>query len=225
MLFRSVNANGSAGSLSWPDNCGKIEPGWWLNDFNMDFKDVATDFTTGFIPGGGSGTNAYILTGINHEYVVNGNFKLTGSPKTILVIGGEVKLWVKGNLSIPATWEVKIEPGSVLKLYVGDTTGPAVSGDFGKVSSSAGPAATFQYYGLPTNDSVTWGGNNEFRGTVYAPQATFKLNGGGSGTFDYMGACVVNQVVMVGKFQFHYDEALKRKDPYAGYTAGTWREL
>lgn len=221
----SVGANGSAGSLSWPDNCGKIEPGWYFNDFNMDFKDVLPDFVGGFAPGGGSGTNAFIFTGGNNYYV-NGNFKQTGTKKTLLVQGGVVQFWVTGNFDIPTTWEIKIEPGSTFKVFVGNTTGPNVSGSFGEVNLAPGSfAATFQYYGLPTNDAITWTGNNEFKGTIYAPQATFTVKGGGSGNYDYMGACVVNKVVMVGHFNFHFDEALKKKGPPASFVAGSWREL
>ena len=100
--------------------------------------------------------------------------------------------------------------------------------DFGVVNMvGSSSAATFQYYGLPSNNSVTWNGNNGYRGTVYAPQADFYLKGGGNPAFpyDYMGACVVNQVFMNGHFKFHFDEALKRKPPVATYIAGSWREL
>jgi hypothetical protein len=72
---------------------------------------------------------------------------------------------------------------------------------------------------------VTWAGNDNFVGTVYAPQAVFTMGGGGSGIYDYQGACVVYEVVMNGHFNFHYDENLKKKDVNGGYAVASWLEL
>jgi hypothetical protein len=71
---------------------------------------------------------------------------------------------------------------------------------------------------------MSWTGNNAYVGTVYAPQASFKLGGGGSDEFDYQGACVVESVVMNGHFKFHYDEQLK-KTPLTGFAVSLWEEL
>lgn len=217
--------NGYAGPVGWTGQ-GLYSPSWYANDFNADFKDVDAPFTTGFSPGGGSGTNYWVLSGVNGNYYVNGNVSPLGARKTILVTGGLVKLYVTGDFSIPNNWEIKILSGSTFRLYVGQPTGSGNKGEFGQVNTAGGTdAATFQYYGLPSNTAVTWGGNNAYKGTVYAPQATFTMGGGGSTTYDFQGGCVVNSAVINGHFNFHFDENLKKKDPLTGYTAGTWREL
>jgi hypothetical protein len=133
---------------------------------------------------------------------------------------------VTGDFLIPNNWEIKVEPGSTFKVYVGQPTGTGTQAQFGIVNTAGGTdAAVFQYYGLPSNTAVTWNGNNTYKGTVYAPQATFTLGGGGALPYDYQGACVVYEVKMNGNFNFHYDENLKKKDPYSGYVAGRWQEL
>jgi hypothetical protein len=215
--------NGFAGPIGWTGK-GLYSPDWYANDFNADFKDVEPPFTSGFPLPSGSDTNDMIFTA--GDYYHNNNLKKTGTQKTILVTGGLVRLYVTGDFQLPLNWEIKIEPGSTFKVYVGQPTGSGTKGEFGAVNTAGGTgAATFQYYGLPSNTAVTWIGNNAYKGTVYAPQATFTCGGGGSDIYDYQGACVVNNAVLNGKFNFHFDEDLKKKDPYTGYTAGSWREL
>jgi hypothetical protein len=146
------------------------------------------------------------------------------------VAGGVVRLWVTGDFTPNNSWSITVLSGATFKLYIGED--PSVSttpvrASFGVVNIGASTdAATFQYYGFPNNTIVDWGGNDAYKGTVYAPQAVFTLAGGGSGApIDYMGACVVYQVVINGHFNFHYDENLKRKDPFSGYAPGSWLEL
>jgi hypothetical protein len=100
------------------------------------------------------------------------------------------------------------------RLYIGNTTGAATTAEFGSVNTVPGASPTaFQYYGLANNTSVTWGGNQSYKGTVYAPNAVFSVGGGGNNIYDYQGACVVNQIVLNGHFNFHYDEDLRRSGP------------
>jgi len=202
---------------------GLYDSTWYQNDFNADFKDVDPPYTGGFGLPAGVGTNYTIL--LSEDYYIAGNLKLTGAKKTILVLGN-ARLYVTGDLSLPSTWEIKIDTNATLKIFVGttDKTTP-VSGEFPDVNTSAtSDAAAFGYYGLPSNTAVTWTGNAAFKGTVYAPQAVFTLGGGGMNTWDYQGACVVSNVKMNGKFNFHFDENLKRKGPVSLLVAGSWRE-
>lgn len=112
-----------------------------------------------------------------------------------------------------------IAPGASLKLYVG-----GASTGLNQVNTD-GNAATFQYYGLPTNTDIKWGGNNAYVGTVYAPQASFTCGGGGNNTYDYQGACVVGSVNLNGHFNFHFDENLRRRGPVSAYVLSSWEEL
>jgi len=210
--FYTLLPNGSAGDLNW--NGPGIHPGWYRNDFNMDFPDVEAPYTSG-IPPTGKGTNKFELGSFG--YMLSGDLNLkTGD--NMLVLGNAI-LYITGNVNLSGQAVINIAPGASLKLYV---AGP--KSVFTQVNTT-GNAATFQYYGLPTNTEVTWTGNDQYVGTVYAPQAVFKLGGGGQNILDYQGSCVVKSVTMDGRFNFHYDENLRRRGPMLGYTVSSWREL
>ena len=133
--------------------------------------------------------------------------------KAVLALGN-AKLYVTGDFVIPSSWEIKIADGASFKVYVGTITGSAVKGEFGNVNTSiASDGASFGYYGLPSNNSVLWAGDDAFKGTIYAPQATLTVGGGGSTIYDFQGAVVANAVVLNGHFNFHFDENLKKKGP------------
>ncbi len=93
------------------------------------------------------------------------------------------------------------------------------------VINNGGNATNFYYFGLPSNTDVSFGGNAAFTGVIYAPQADFHLGGGGSTTYDFVGASVTKTVHMNGHFKFHYDEALRRHGPSRGYIIQTWDEI
>lgn len=213
--------NGSVGDLSW-NTKGAIQPEWYKNDFNVNFPDVLPPYSTGLqptvLPGPGSITTN-VLGGF--KYKVDGAMNLKAGD--VLWVTGKATLYVTGDFIMQSgggkSSMILIAPNASLKMFVGGQ-----SATFTTVNTE-GNAATFQYYGLPSNTSLTWSGNAQYMGTIYAPEATFNLGGGGNDTMDYQGACVVGSVVMNGKFNFHYDENLKRMGPISGYRVNSWREL
>ena len=112
-----------------------------------------------------------------------------------------------------------IAPGASLELYVGGANTSITT------LNNAGNCATFTYYGLPGNTSITLSGNDLFLGSIYAPQRRLELSGGGNNTLDYQGACAVNTIGMNGHFNFHFDENLRRKGPVRGYQITSWTEI
>jgi Tfp pilus assembly protein PilX len=218
----SVGANGSVGDLSWT-TLGAIQPGWYENDFNQAFRDVDPPFTAGLpVLNVGVGTNTYILA--SGDYYVNGDFVINNNET--LYVAGNARLYVTGNFTMKSANGsfVTIAPGATLKLYVGTQSGSPVSTAMTQVNT-VGNAGTFQYWGLPSNTSMSWSGNNVYVGTVYAPEASFEAGGGGSTAFDFQGSCSVNNLSMNGHFSFHYDENLKRSGPGTGFSVTSWREL
>lgn len=215
----SVGSQGSVGSSAWVDggNTG-IQPGWFADDFNMEFPDVLPPFS-----GGAATPVGKTVGGTNYSYVLGtDNYQLSSlSLKTgnAVLVAGRAVLYVTGNVSMSGSSQIYIAPGASLELFVG-----GASTSLTQVNTS-GYAKDFTYYGLPTNTSISWSGNNEFIGTVYAPSASFSLTGGGSNNNDYQGACIVNSVTMNGHFSFHFDESLARNGPLLGYVATSWTEL
>ena len=78
---------------------------------------------------------------------------------------------------------------------------------------TSGNANSFKYYGLPTNTNMSWSGNAEYVGCIYAPQATVQCGGGGSIIYDYQGAIVAKSIYFNAHFKIHFDEALVRRGP------------
>jgi len=192
------------------------------NDFNFDFGDVT-------LPGGNWGVsplaNPQTINGVAYQYVFSGNadYTLSGLSGNIYVdSNAHVRLQITGNAS----------PSIIRVASNGTNSGSLViymSGASFTLSSAAlvdgGVAANLSYYGLPSNTSISLNGNASFVGTIYAPNADFKMGGGGSGVYDFVGACIVKSAAMNGHFKFHYDENLVNVGPARGYVARSWREI
>ena len=86
-------------------------------------------------------------------------------------------------------------------------------------------ALNFTYYGTTNNTQISFKGNASFTGTIYAPEADFKMGGGGTSIYDFVGASVTKTVTMTGHYNFHFDENLMKAGAMRGYVATSWREL
>ncbi|MBI3414269.1 MAG: hypothetical protein HY043_02940 [Verrucomicrobia bacterium] len=222
----SVGPNGAVGAAAWiaAGNHG-IEPGWSRNDMNMNFPDVQAPFAGGaFTPSGGNytGTNyTYLLTAGN--YAID-SISMSGTKK--MLVTGNAILWIYSSFSMAGQTQIILAPGATLKMYVGNTTGSGASASLGGNGIvNPGNAMNFQYFGMPSNTSLSYSGNAAFTGTVYAPNANFSLGGGGNNIYDFVGASVTSTVSMNGHFHFHYDENLGRIGPRRGYIVTSWNEI
>jgi hypothetical protein len=74
----------------------------------------------------------------------------------------------------------------------------------------SGNAGTFQLYGLPSTTSISWTGNANYLGVIYAPSADLALGGGGSNLYDYQGGVAAKSISLNGHFAVHFDENLKQ---------------
>lgn len=210
----NLGPQGAAGSKAWIDS-GKsgIEPGYASDDMNVDFPDVTLPFTSGF--SGVSGTPLRINN--------SGNYMMDTLSKSLIVrAGATAVLIVNSRIQLTGLDSITIESGASLKIYMRGED--AFIGGKGVVNDT-GNALNFMYYGLPTNTALTFAGNGEFVGTIYAPQAAFSLKGGGVGIQDFVGASVTDSVTMTGNFNFHYDENLGRNGPDNGFTISSWNEI
>ena len=134
---------------------------------------------------------------------------------------GDAVLYVTGDFSLGGTASIQIAPGATLRLFVGGAGDLSGNG----VINTNNSAASFIYEGLPTSTSLNLGGNFQFVGCVYAPNATVTFNGSGNGTQDFVGAAVANTVTMNGHVNFHYDEALRKFGPFRGFVLTSWNEM
>jgi len=217
--------NGSVGDIPWVDaGTPGVMPGYWRNDLNIIFDDVVEP-TTPFLPtggagGGGSGTapdgNYY-----DHVFTLSGDYTVTDNRS--IYVGTNVHVRIKtvnlGSVYIAGTGGTGGNSGTMVAYLTGS------SASLTSTKLQSGKPVNLQIYGLPSVTDISYSGNGDFTGVVYAPQAVFSLNGGGSSTTDFIGASVTKVVKMNGHYNFHYDEDLKRAGPSKGYIATGWQEL
>jgi hypothetical protein len=216
-------AVGDAAFVEEPSNNGKIETGYFTDDMNVDFGEVRPP-TASAIPVSGNvgGTNyPYVLGTDSYRQL---NFSMNSG---IMMVTGRATFWIQDDLNISGTAKIVITPGASLTLYVGMPTGigsiATITG--GGIVNQNASALSFQYYGLPSNTSLTLSGNGTFVGSIYAPNADLTFNGGGAGGEDFSGAAIGKTVSMNGNFKFHYDEALRFIGPPKGYVVTKWDEM
>jgi hypothetical protein len=220
----AIGVQGSVGDLAWHvDGNRGIQEGASTDDMNVDFPDVEPPFTSGaYTPISGfygSTFYTYKLTNLENYYL--SSLSLNSSQK-LIVTEPNTTLYVGGNISITGHAFIEIAPGASLKLYAG---GSSVNLGGGGIINHSGNATDFVYFGLPSNTSLSFSGNGTFTGVIYAPNADFTLNGGGSGVDDFMGASITKSVFMNGSFNFHYDEALRNFHMDGIYVVNSWNEM
>ncbi|MDW8309499.1 MAG: hypothetical protein RMK20_09015, partial [Verrucomicrobiales bacterium] len=175
------NANIKGVARTGPNGTVSIGPNGYVtggvyNDFNVVFPDVVLP-TTSWLP---VATRNYRVGGKTYDYAIltSGDFWLN-SLSTSLYIGSNinVRLLLLGNVNLTGQDEIRIARNSQVRFYMSGSNF-RVNGN-GLVNDN-GNAASFFYFGLPGNTAVEFGGNGTFVGAIYAPQAAFQLNGGGS---------------------------------------------
>lgn len=187
-----------------------------INDMNRELPDVSPPFLSAPCPG------SKTIEGTNYQYVLgNGNYMVNGNLDGWIYVGAGAKatLYVTGKAKFSV---VRLMPGATLRVYVG---GPEVVIERYYTINGGGNPYNFQLWGLPTLRSITFNGNDEFVGVIYAPSTELTANGGGRGQIDIYGSVVVKSITSNGHFCLHYDENLARNMPILGYTAVSWREL
>ena len=198
-----------------------MQDGHYKNDFNMDFPDVLPPYETGIPPVAGTndGTNyTWYLGNNNYMCPDPGGIKLQTGDKVLVV--GQATVYVTGDFIMAGGSSITILPGASLRLYVGGAKTEITT------LNNAGNCATFSYFGLPANTSVTLSGNDILLGVIYAPNAEFTLAGSGDPKIpvDFQGACAVNTIKFNGHYNFHFDENLRRKGPASGFRITSWTE-
>ena len=195
-----TTAGGTVGDLAWSTNHTGIQPGYTNTDMNVAYVDAALPSpfspTTPF-PGNVGTTNySYLLD--------SGSYRLSQlslSTNQVMYVRGNAVLYSAGNITVRLGGYIYLAPGASLKLYGGGSK-TVFSG--GGVVNGTGNAASFSYYGLTNNTTITYRGSTAFVGTVYAPEANFTLSGSGG----MCGAAIVNSFLSSGGSSLHYDLAL-----------------
>jgi len=219
-----IGPSGAVGTYDWVSggSTGIESMDFVSSDMNMELNDVLPPvLEMPSIPPGGSVTSPTGGT-TNYTYVLgDGDYQLSSFSGTVRVTGQAV-LYVTDSVSFRGQDFIYIDENASLKLYV-SASSASIAG-LGLLNQNTDPLS-FQYYGLPSNTSLSLSGNASFTGVIYAPAADFTLGGGGSDLIDFVGSSVTRTVTMNGHYKFHYDESLRSRGPISGYIPISWDEL
>ncbi len=168
-----------------------------------------TSWPTGSSPLTVNGNNTVTLTAGTYAYT-----SINVTDNGILVLDGNVKLYVNGGVSVDGNGVVSISNNVNLCM----TGNLSISGN-GFSNTSHLPSNLMIY---STGNSAVFSGNAHLYGTLYAPSAAINLAGNG----DLYGSVIGNSVSMTGNGNIHYDEALKNVTTIlpGTYSVATWQE-
>ncbi len=221
----AIGPNGSVGDKAWIEaGTTGIEAGHSFDDFNVSFPPVKLPASASMWlpPTSYSGSP---IGGVSYSYVLTGGDYKMSQLNGPIYVTGPTRLYVTDRINLTGNSDqirIASTNKASLVLYMGGATA-SIAGN--GIVNESGAAINFQYLGLPSNTSASFGANAAFVGCVYCPSAAFSLGGGGSDTYDFVGGSVSYTVKMNGHFNFHYDESLSQAGPGRGYIVTSWREL
>ncbi len=163
-------------------------------------------------------TQTYAVILGDGDYVTS-SLNLSGQQK--MIVNGNARLVITDDFKMSGQSQITILPGASLEVYLdGDAQ---LSGN--GVQNQNNNALYYKIFGTPNVKNVAISGNAEFTGILYAPQAFFKLGGGGNNAYDFVGAAITASAKLNGHFNFHYDELLGRQGGKGLYKLTSWNEL
>ena len=143
----------------------------------------------------------------------------------LTVTGGDVVLYVTGDVYMANGSEIIIEPGSSLTIYIdGDfITKEGTTITSGVTNENAIPS-DFKLFGTgEIGQVIDLKAKNEFYGAVYAPNASISIKAKG----DIYGSFIGNDFELKSYGKVHYDKALAEAsvdDVAVYFTINSWRE-
>ncbi len=221
----TVGSNGSVGSKGWVEggNLG-VQPGWASTDFNVAFPPVGYPPDAKFLPA--TEKNEYV-NGEKYQYIfdTSGDYELKNNLTGSIYVTNDVSVRIKITQNVSSsTLVIRLsKENAAMQIF---TQGSTFSlGGGAKVDNPSGHPDRFYFYGLPSCTSISFGGNGNFYGCIYAPNADYDLGGGGADVWDFVGSSVTRTVSMNGHFNFHFDENLRNIGPAKAYVANAWQEI
>jgi hypothetical protein len=172
----------------------------------------------------GSGINVHGTT-VTVGPTDNGQYdeidlKKASNPGILEVNGGDVVLYVTGDISLGQDCQIVIKDGSTLALYL---NGDMAAGNNAGINNEGVPSS-FKLVGTSTEDqSLTLKAKSESLGAIYAPNATITIMADG----DIYGAISAKSVELKSGGNFYYDKALREvgtDDEAVRFVVRQWSE-
>jgi len=134
--------------------------------------------------------------------------------QAVLSLANGTRIYVQENITVGG--QARISTNEDVEIYIGGDANFAGLG----IVNTTGIADNLQVYCLTDGSTISYAGNSDFYGAVYAPNSTVYLGGNAS----YFGAVVGYDLTMTGNGSFHYDESLVSDGPTQGYDIAYWIE-
>jgi hypothetical protein len=154
----------------------------------------------------GSGINAFGTT-VKVDPTDTGqydkiNLKKAVDPGILEINGGDVVLYITGDISLGQDCEIVIKKGSTLALYLDGNMDAANNAGL----NNEGAPSSFKLFGTSTEEQIfNLKAKSNSLGAIYAPNATVTIMAKG----DVYGAITANSVEFKKGGNFYYDEALR----------------
>jgi hypothetical protein len=153
-----------------------------------------------------------------------GNISLSSSKDAgiLEVDGGDVVLYITGNIDLGNACEIVVKDNSSLTIYI---DGDIITGNGASIGTEnpTKDAMTLQLYGTGTNQNLDIKAKNEWTGVIYAPNAHVDLYANG----DAYGAIVAGSFEFKNGGNYYYDEALREvsiEDEGVSFVIERWYE-
>jgi len=172
------------------------------------------------LPSGGNITSTQTINAGDYKF---DSIDLSGENKVTIIGPSNIYLTSGGSLELSGQSEVIISDASTgaVNIYAdGDVT---ISGQ--GVANQTTIPSNFIIFGTGTGSrDITFTGQADFYGAIYAPTAEMTISGQG----ELFGAFSGESVTMSGQAKIHYDEALGRLDLGLGsgrFIIQSWQEI
>ena len=227
----TINGSLYLGPNATYDGTSANVTGTIYDDYNIQFNPVVVPTPTN---GWTQATAVKFTNGVygvinsGYHFTTSGNYQITSSANVPIVIDAKVNatIWVTASSFDLTT--LQIHSGGVLtnsgtaNIYLDGPSSVGTAGN-GAVDASGRPENLW-IYGTDKLTGITFSGNSQFTGVIYALNASITLNGGGNNSLDVAGSVVVNSITVNGHFAMHYDEWLKGLGG-RGFIPISWQEL
>jgi hypothetical protein len=209
-------------------------------DYNVQFPDVTiptpstgwtiavpvtTTNTVVTVKNNGKTSTSTTISSAYH-FTTSGSYQITGNYPIVVDPGVNVTLNVTTTSIDLTSLQIhdggNIDNSGTAQIYLNGPSSVALAGN--QAVDASGRPENLWVYGTDNLTSITFSGNAQFTGVIYAPHADVSLNGGGNNSLDVAGSVIVNSITDNGHFALHYDEYLSSLGS-RGFIPTAWQEL
>jgi hypothetical protein len=228
-----VGSKGSVGDLYWAFHNSGLQAGRSQDDVNRSFfsyslPDPKQFGQTSWWPVPAITTN---IGGVTYRYLITNRldnshlvfYAINSLSDSIFINASNVVLYLTNGLTYAGGDYLTLNTNADVQLWSTGDINTVGGGSINNFTLNAHAFSIYDVSGHPIDIKFT--GNGAGTGLIYAPSSDLQFAGGGSGTYDVVGAIFCNSIQINGKYNFHFDESLSQNLPVDQYTLTAWQEI